>query len=210
MSGTAHKIRFSSGYCFGPNNRNGVFTPSNNDPFNLRQHLNIALSSTMPAYFANPPPEPVSCEDIVVPDTCNLARLADIITLPLPSPPNCISAFDTFYTNLFAACPNNILASIEEHLFCVMVTLSNYAFIYAASADTPCDPATEPFEIVVIFDDKLAVSWGALTDNGTPGGNLYRSIAPMPFPLNFSTFEVTMYKVATKTHYSDPRGVYPA
>lgn len=205
MSSAAHKIRFSSGYCFGPNNRNGVFTPSNNDPINLRQHLNIALSSTTPAYFANPRPQVESCEDRIVPDTCDMSRFADILSFSLPAPPNCISAFDAFYAAIFVLCPNNAPATtVQEHLLCVLNALSDYSLAYAIAST--CDPASEPFEVVVIFDNKMPVTWGKLVYGIFP--TLVRQISSMPFPLNFETFEITMYKVQTKTHYSDPRGVY--
>lgn len=202
-----HYYTHSSGYCFGPNNQNGVFGPSNNDPKNLRKHLDIALSGKALAWHANGN-EDINCE----PDpeeTCDISNLPDIVTVFMPDTiveGNCISKFTVFYQDIFN-CRFAPYTTIQEKFLCVLNIVSNLALIYAFSGtQNPCDPVTDPFEIVAIFDDKLVIQWGKLIDDGSM--NLIRQSHPLPFPLLFSKFTISMHSLTTDIYYVHPFGIF--
>lgn len=209
-SGTIQRISRSVAFCFGQTNRNGVGTPSVNNPYLLRENLNIALSSKVPAWYSYGPEQKEVCENPVVPIVCDLSRKPDIITVTLPPlidySTNCKAGFNYFYTNLAAeGCDTQ--PTIEGQLLCVMDYISNPSLVYAqtSGSDIPCDPVDDPFEVVVIFDNKVAVSWGPLIESS---GDLIRKMSPMPFPVEFTSFTITLYQVNTKTHWVTSAGFF--
>lgn len=185
-----HNYTHSSGYCFGPNNQNGVFGPSNNNPKVLRTHLAIALSSKHPGWFANPQSQ--ECENAEAP-VCDISALPVIQTVGpsgyTPCVTNIFLAFEALFNGQIILQPT-LLGKFSE-----LQTL-------ASNPLQPYGPVcmTDSFELRIIFDDKISVSWGALI----PMGNYVKASAPLPFPTSFQSFQITIYSTLTMTHYSSP------
>ena len=65
---------------------------------------------------------------------------------------------------------------------------------------------TEVFELVVIFDNVIPLSWGVLVqDVLTPAEN-HRSPSIQPFPVSFGTFEMVIHSITNNIYYqTSPR-----
>jgi hypothetical protein len=184
-----HNYTHSSGYCFGPNNQNGVFGPSNNNPKVLRDHLNIALSSKHPGWFANAYQQ--ECETVEE-KVCDISSLPVIQTIgPTGYTPCVVNIFNAI--DLFA--PPVISSDPILDIFLGFLT-----FVATANPQYGAVCMTDSFELRIIFDDKISVSWGALIDNTM--GFYVKTSAPLPFPPSFQSFEIVAYSTLTMTNYS--------
>jgi hypothetical protein len=203
-----HYYTHSSGYCFSPANPNGIFTPSNNDPKNLRAHLDIALSGKTLAWHANGNTND-NC-DPEIEEACNISDLPDVPLTLLPvfsSGEDCVASFNCFkdtVINTGGVCAADDQKTIENHLLCLITFLaSDPLFLFASSVKAYgpiCDLNTRPFEVVVIFDNKLAISWGLLFSPDNI--NIYKNVAPLPFPTTFTCFEITFHDINANVYYS--------
>jgi len=202
-----HYYTHSSGYCFSPANPNGVFTPSNNNPKNLRAHLDIALSSKTVAWHSNGNVDD-NCEPEPV-EACDISDLPDVETTLLPAleAGNCISRFNTFYTNLNAISLCDTEPTILDKFLCVLNWISSQPFLLYADVGIPgpTSPCADQYEVVIIFDNKLPISWGNLKFLGP---DLIKQIAPLPFPLSFSKFAISMHSLVSDIYYVDPSGIF--
>lgn len=185
-----HNYTHSSGYCFGPNNQNGVFGPSNNNPKVLRDHLNIALSSKHPGWFANAHQQ--ECETVEE-KVCDISSLPVIQTVGptgyTPCVVNIVAAFGASFNGQIIAQPT-LLGKYNE----LLTLVSNPIQLYGAVC------TTDSFELRIIFDDKISISWGALIDNTM--GSYIKTLAALPFPSSFTSFEIVVYSTLTNTHYT--------
>jgi hypothetical protein len=188
---STHNYKHSSGYCFGPNNQNGVFGPSSNDPKVLRDHLNIVLSSKSLGWFANGHSE-TDCEPDVQDKVCDITTLPIILTVgPLDYTTcvaNIVAAFGASFNGQIIVQPTFL-----EKFLKLLELVSTPAQLYG-----PICP-TDTFELRVIFDDKVSISWGELTNSGL---GYIRDTSPLNFPVTFTVFEIIVYSTTTNTHYT--------
>lgn len=201
MSGPVHYFTQSSAFRFSRINVNGVGLPSGNNPYLLRENLNVALGTMGPAYYANPinnaPCNPNA--DLVTGCNYSLDTILIVTTQPTTYPP-CITAImgagwpSTFQTAI-ASQPTFLLQFLE-----LLNLVENSSQTYGPFC------TTEAYELHVIFNGNIDVSWGALVN--VSGSNRRQTPWPLSFPNSITSFELTVYDPLAKAWFQTEPQLY--
>lgn len=129
---------------------------------------------------------------------CNSEDLVPVPTVALPGTGSCVDVINASFAPGFSFTLGNFTGFYNKF------AQLNDSVSLLLQWGTFC--TTEVFELVVIFDGKIPISWGVLTDSGGFG---FRTPTKQPFPQAFTSFEMVIHSVTNNIYYqTSPRLLY--
>jgi len=141
-------------------------------------------------------------------------HVEELDTIDVPSCPEIVCDLTCYpeipvVTSDFPTCVSDIIAAVGEpgstifddveaagELNAALLTLINLMSDQSREYGPFCD--TDTFELVIIFDDKLALSYGELIDMGM---NVRDTLKPLVFPTTFISFNFVLHSLVSDTYY---------